>query len=357
MSNLSSAETLWARDSETLSKGMRYMKLLAPVLGISLLLGIAILGMSIITFVKVNEKSNEDGDDHARRLASDTRLLQPAATTSLVASIRMDEVMSHLKELQRIATASNGTRAVDTPGFDQTIEYISRYLKANTNYNVITTSFPFVSSRLTRRPTFVSSIRDTITNHSQGTEGPATDFYHVQFTASIDTKDFIELSAVSNLGCSVADWRDATPPVQGRAALVKRGICSFSQKATLASQYKARVLLLYNDGTSPERSGPMSVTLEPSNTLPALFLSARLGQRLATATQESPKTAKALINIVRKHNSQITSANICADTLTGNATQTIVIGSHSDSVPEGPGINDNGEFRFLIPSFQLTRCR
>jgi Zn-dependent M28 family amino/carboxypeptidase len=34
---------------------------------------------------------------------------------------------------------------------------------------------------------------------------------------------------------------------------------------------------------------------------------------------------------------------ICADTLTGNATQTIVIGSPSDSVPAGPGINDNGE--------------
>jgi len=34
--------------------------------------------------------------------------------------------------------------------------------------------------------------------------------------------------------------------------------------------------------------------------------------------------------------------NICADTPTGDVTQTIVIGSHSDSVPAGPGINDNG---------------
>jgi Zn-dependent M28 family amino/carboxypeptidase len=34
--------------------------------------------------------------------------------------------------------------------------------------------------------------------------------------------------------------------------------------------------------------------------------------------------------------------NICADTTVGNINQTIVVGSHSDSVPAGPGINDNG---------------
>jgi Zn-dependent M28 family amino/carboxypeptidase len=34
--------------------------------------------------------------------------------------------------------------------------------------------------------------------------------------------------------------------------------------------------------------------------------------------------------------------NICADTIDGDIHQTIVVGSHSDSVPAGPGINDNG---------------
>ena len=351
MSNQSSAETLWARDSERLSKGMRYMKFLVPALGISLLLGIAVLGMSIMTFVKVNERWHEDDDDHDRQVALRSRNLQSATTTSLVAAIRMDEVMSHLKELQRIATATNGTRAVDTPGFDQTVDYISRFLKANTNYNVTKTTFPFASPRLARRPTFISSIKDNITNHTHAADGPGADFHHVQFSASLDAKDFIELSAVPNVGCSEADWRDASPPVQGRAALVKRGICSFSQKAELALQYKVRALLLYNDGASPERLGAIGVTFEQNNTLPALFLSARLGQRLATATQQSPKTTKALISIVRRYDAPITSANICADTPTGNATHTIVIGSHSDSVPEGPGINDNGEFS---PSIDLA---
>ena len=34
--------------------------------------------------------------------------------------------------------------------------------------------------------------------------------------------------------------------------------------------------------------------------------------------------------------------NLIAETKTGSATDVIVIGSHSDSVPAGPGINDNG---------------
>ncbi len=36
------------------------------------------------------------------------------------------------------------------------------------------------------------------------------------------------------------------------------------------------------------------------------------------------------------------SANVIADTPTGRADRVVVVGSHLDSVPEGPGINDNG---------------
>ncbi|CAF5103562.1 unnamed protein product [Rotaria sp. Silwood1] len=37
--------------------------------------------------------------------------------------------------------------------------------------------------------------------------------------------------------------------------------------------------------------------------------------------------------------------NICADTQTGDKTKTILVGSHSDSVKEGSGIDDNGKKR------------
>ncbi len=37
-----------------------------------------------------------------------------------------------------------------------------------------------------------------------------------------------------------------------------------------------------------------------------------------------------------------TTKNLIADTKTGNADETVVVGAHLDSVVEGPGINDNG---------------
>jgi Zn-dependent M28 family amino/carboxypeptidase len=39
---------------------------------------------------------------------------------------------------------------------------------------------------------------------------------------------------------------------------------------------------------------------------------------------------------------QRTTENVIADTMTGRADRTVVVGAHLDSVPEGPGINDNG---------------
>ena len=51
-----------------------------------------------------------------------------------------------------------------------------------------------------------------------------------------------------------------------------------------------------------------------------------------------------LLTLYRLMNLPFPVGNICADTPTGDITQTIVIGSHSDSVPAGPGINDNGKF-------------
>jgi Zn-dependent M28 family amino/carboxypeptidase len=37
-----------------------------------------------------------------------------------------------------------------------------------------------------------------------------------------------------------------------------------------------------------------------------------------------------------------TTSNILADTKGGSSNDVIVVGSHLDSVPAGPGINDNG---------------
>ncbi|CAF4593259.1 unnamed protein product, partial [Rotaria magnacalcarata] len=73
----------------------------------------------------------------------------------------------------------------------------------------------------------------------------------------------------------------------------------------------------------------------------ALFLSFDLGQELANAFLNSTSNASVCLIIDLVNIPPFPVANICADTPTGDITQTIIVGSHSDSVPDGPGINDN----------------
>ncbi|CAF4999203.1 unnamed protein product, partial [Rotaria sp. Silwood1] len=108
----------------------------------------------------------------------------------------------------------------------------------------------------------------------------------------------IETSVVTipNLGCQDTDWTNGV--VVNSVALVKRG------------------LLIYNDGTSPDGFNPM--------------------QGLVNGVDN----ASVIVGINVSDANGI--GNICADTQTGDKTKTVVVGAHSDGVPAGSGINDNG---------------
>ena len=321
------------------AKRSRSIKVLTVLIGIGVLLGVAQVALNITTLMRVSKRWNNDDGTRATPLKG-----RAASLRDLESSIRIEEVMSHLNELQRIGSAANGTRDSGTEGFNQSIDFVARYLTANTNYNVTKTFFSVVSDTLARRPIFSSSINGTITNHSFSDDDANPDFFHAEYSASIELSGYMELSVIPNLGCSDRDWQEARPSLVGRVALVKRGECTAIDKAALASKYNARALLIYNDGVSPDRMSPIFVTLGQNNTLPALFLSFSLGQRLVDSTRNRPTNVRVLIDIKRLHESPFPSTNVCADTPTGDPRQTIVIGSHLDSVREGPGINDNGTF-------------
>jgi hypothetical protein len=340
---MSSSEDLQLECNNKILKSVHHNKVIIPILAISITLGtIIVLALSITTLFKVNKKFDQIIDnDKGPKISS--KAFQQSSNSILATSIRIEEVMSHINELQRIGTASNGTRAVNTPGFNATLDYISNYLTANTNYKVTKSSFYVIQTGLARQPILLSSINNTITNHTYSTNASVSEFYQAQYTASTNFTDYIELTVIPNLGCSDDDWSNASPSPAGRVALVKRGECTFVEKGVLASQYNTAALLIYNDGAAPDRVSPIGISLGENNTLPALFLSFQLGQNLADAAQCTPGNVSVFINIVRLNELPFPSANICADTPTGDITQTIVIGSHSDGVPDGPGINDNGK--------------
>ncbi|CAF1490681.1 unnamed protein product, partial [Rotaria sp. Silwood1] len=83
-----------------------------------------------------------------------------------------------------------------------------------------------------------------------------------------------------------------------------------------AEKYQVKGLLIYNDGTSPDGFNPM--------------------QGLVNGVDN----ASVIVGINVSDANGI--GNICADTQTGDKTKTVVVGAHSDGVPAGSGINDNG---------------
>jgi len=340
--NMASVENFPAEIGSKVSKTIRNTKLLVPILGVGIILGTVIFALSIATLVKVDKKFDEIVDND-KKLTISSKVLQPSSDSTLPASIRIEEVMSHLHELQRIATASNGTRAINTPGFNATLDFISNYLTANTNYKVRKTFFFVRDFALTSNPILISSIGGVAKNYTYSTDLSTAEFYYVKYSTSAQLLQNNELSVIPNVGCTDDDWQKANPPPQNRVALVKRGTCFFSDKAALAQKYNVAALLLYNDGASPDRFSPIEISLGQNNSIPALFLSFSVGQALANAAQDPSKNARVQLAINTKDLPDFPVGNICADTPTGDITQTIVIGSHTDSVPGGPGINDNGK--------------
>lgn len=132
-------------------------------------------------------------------------------------------------------------------------------------------------------------------------------------------------------GCEASDY--AGVPVRGAVVLVRRGACTFTQKQQVAADAGAAAVLIGNNA-----SGPLGGTLgaAAAGRLPtggllqhdfdALRARAGIPVTLTLAT-------RSVTGITR---------NVIAQTTTGRTDEVVMSGAHLDSVPEGPGINDNG---------------
>jgi hypothetical protein len=258
----------------------------------------------------------------------------------LAESIRIEDLMNHLRQLQRIADECNGTRAINTRGFNETVNYIERYLKEQViTFEVKRETFQVRNFAIAQNPILLSSINGTIKNYIYSSNFTRSDFTYVIYSTSANFSDYVRLVNIPNFGCETNDWLNVSDSV----ALVKAGgKCTYAEKGILAGKSGIKALLFYNDGETNANLGPIIVRLRQTNQLPALYLSYAVGQVLANATLSTMVMVKMSIQLQDLGTFPVD--NICADTKDGDKTQTIVVGSHSDSVPAGPGINDNGKY-------------
>lgn len=139
-------------------------------------------------------------------------------------------------------------------------------------------------------------------------------------------------------GCFEDQWQSIV--AKDKIALVKRGGCSVAQKIKLAKAHGAVAFILYNQ-TPVEKLDTITLSAENIGLLvPAGFITQSIGtswkQRLVAGES---LTVTLLVDSV---NEDRDCWNIISETKEGDPNNVVMLGAHLDSVPAGPGVNDDG---------------
>jgi Zn-dependent M28 family amino/carboxypeptidase len=241
-----------------------------------------------------------------------------ALAKQLVKKVDIGGINRHLIALQRLADANGGTRAASTEGHRQSAEYIAGKLTA-AGYAVSRQEFPF---------TYAETIEQKLT--AAGADVPIIVMsYSPSTPAGGITAPLAVIPVDATPGCEAADFGDVT----GKIALISRGSCSFALKQQVAAAAGAIGAIIYNN-TDGDLNGTLG---DPASAkIPTGGISRADGAALA-AQNGAPVTLD-LRSLLEERKSY----NVIAETKTGRKDNVVMLGSHLDSVTEGPGINDNG---------------
>jgi hypothetical protein len=222
---------------------------------------------------------------------------------------------AHLRELDRIARRNGGNRAAGTPGDRATAAYVEGRLRA-AGYEV--------TRQRVRFPYFEALAPPRVSRAGAPLPGGRRAVRLLHFTPGGSARGSVRRIRT---GCTPAQ---AAPLRSGDIALARRGTCTFRRKARLAAAGGAAALLVAG------RRGEPLVTASlrgPGVPIPALFVTHDAARRLRTGERVSVD--------VRAISGVRTSDNVIAGA-PRPAGRTAIMGAHLDSVPESPGLNDNG---------------
>ncbi|MPZ79303.1 MAG: M28 family peptidase [Actinophytocola sp.] len=244
----------------------------------------------------------------------------PALARQLVKKVNITGTNRHLIALQRLADRNGGTRAASSPGHEASAEYVATKLE-DAGYIVTRQEFPFVY--------------DETLSQSLTVDGAAVPFNRMSYSEDTPeggvTGPLVVVPADDTPGCEATDYDGLA--AEGAIVLVSRGTCTFGQKATVAGEVGAVGVLIYNNvpgALGGNLGGPLP------GSAPAGGISQADGATLAM--QEGATVTLAVSGVTEDR----TSYNVIAETQTGRHENVVMAGAHLDSVPAGPGINDNG---------------
>lgn len=242
--------------------------------------------------------------------------------TAFADTVTVDAIMARLADLQAIADANGGNRAAGSSGYEASGQYVESVL-AEAGYT---------TSRQQFSVTVQTIASQSVTIGAEALEPEQA--IPMTYTPGTEPITFDAILPTVNTGCTADEWAfvDATD----RIAVVSRGVCSFTEKSIAAADAGARALIVYNS-----EAGPLNGTLGEvtPGTVPTFGIEADRGAALVTAIGAGAVSISVALDQTIE---TVSTFNVIAETPTGRADNVVMLGSHLDSVPEGPGINDNG---------------
>ena len=240
--------------------------------------------------------------------------------TALQKKVTTDAMMAHLSKLQDIANANNGTRAVGTPGYEASVDYVVNTLR-NSGFDVQTPEF---SARV------FHSDKPVVTVGGAPVEARALE-YSLGTPPDGVGGPLVAAPGGDGSGCTASDYDRL--PVQRAVVLVDRGTCPFANKEEAAAQRGAVAMIVADNVDEQQMGGTLGANTDVK--IPVVGVTRSIGVQLRT--QPGPTTIK-----LNASTQSFKARNVIAQTKTGSTTDVVMAGAHLDSVPEGPGINDNG---------------
>ena len=249
--------------------------------------------------------------------------------------VSAEGAMKHLTEFQAIADANGGTRASGTTGYDQSVDYVAGLLE-DAGLIVERQVFEFATYN-----ELSSSL--VLDGDDLGAEGRA-DTMAYSGSGNIASGNVIPVDLDLGLGnastsaCTPDDFAGLDFSGPADIALVQRGACSFFDKAVNAQNAGAEGVVIFNQGNTEGRRVKLEGTLGEGAigvvTIPVLDTSYDDG--LAVLGASNVDLAADTVSSIEP------TENVIAELPGVNPDNVVMAGAHLDSVPAGPGVQDNG---------------
>lgn len=245
-------------------------------------------------------------------LLATAALLLPPAAHAAAPPVRPADMDEHLNALAGIAAANGGNRAAGLPGAEATVEYLTRKLtEAGWQVRSAPVTFPFPFDRGPAQLAEFQQGRDFVVARGSGAGDVAA-----------------PVRTILNERCDARALRRLR---RGEIALLPFTRCSGVRAAQLVRR-AGGVGLLFDSGPD---TFPLRYAMGESARIPVLQVRSSVAVKLSRRAGDVHLEADS-------GTEPRTASNVIAELPGSDPRRVVMAGGHLDSVPESPGINDNG---------------